>query len=261
MDNSEMSLQFDILYNNINSNQSPGFNSYEKSIFLTKAQNEILKNHLNPNSPGNNLKEGFDDNEKRQIDFSMLMDSAEMESLEDCSCLGIKFDSRSLVYEIPDNVFVILNEQLLIKQTDNNQTKDIFRQINPISYVEYLRLMSKPLKEPLKNQVWRLLTGTTGIGKLAELILTTDDLLQDGDKIYVIRYVKKPTPIILENLEDYGEGVSIEGFTQEMPCKLDTILHDEIVQRAVELAKGAYVGNDNNQVTLTTAITTGQRSE
>jgi len=68
----EFDNMFDVLYNNITSNQAPGLNAYEKSVFLTKAQDEIWKNYFNPKSKGNNLQEGFDDNAKRQIDFSML---------------------------------------------------------------------------------------------------------------------------------------------------------------------------------------------
>ena len=37
MTTQEFSLEFDILYNNITSNQAPGLTEYEKSVFLTKA--------------------------------------------------------------------------------------------------------------------------------------------------------------------------------------------------------------------------------
>lgn len=37
MTNKEMSDQFDLLYNNITSNQAPGLNEFDKSVFLTKA--------------------------------------------------------------------------------------------------------------------------------------------------------------------------------------------------------------------------------
>ena len=70
MTNQEFSNEFDILYNNISSNQAPGLDEYEKSVFLTKAQDEIVKNYFNPK--GNKYQEGFDGNEKRQIDFSMI---------------------------------------------------------------------------------------------------------------------------------------------------------------------------------------------
>lgn len=42
----EFSNQFDVLFNNITSNEAPGVNEYEKSIFLTKAQDEVVKNHF-----------------------------------------------------------------------------------------------------------------------------------------------------------------------------------------------------------------------
>jgi hypothetical protein len=55
MDSTEFSNQFDLLYNNITSNQAPGLSEYEKSVFLTKAQDEIVKNYFSPQSKGNNL--------------------------------------------------------------------------------------------------------------------------------------------------------------------------------------------------------------
>jgi len=42
-------------------------------VFLTKAQDEIVKAYFNPKT--NKVQEGFDGNEKRQIDFSMIMRS------------------------------------------------------------------------------------------------------------------------------------------------------------------------------------------
>ena len=72
MTNYEFSNEFDILYNNISSNQAPGLDEYEKSVFLTKAQEEILKNHFTArtDAKGNETTLGFDDTAKRQIDFS-----------------------------------------------------------------------------------------------------------------------------------------------------------------------------------------------
>ena len=48
MDHIEFSNEFDVLYNNIMSNAAPGLNEYEKSVFLTKGQEEIVKNYFNP---------------------------------------------------------------------------------------------------------------------------------------------------------------------------------------------------------------------
>ena len=48
MELSEFSYEFDVLYNNITSNQAPGLDEYEKSVFLTKAQDEIVKSYFDP---------------------------------------------------------------------------------------------------------------------------------------------------------------------------------------------------------------------
>ena len=44
MTTQEFSDQFDVLYNNVTSNQAAGLNEYEKSLFLTKGQYEVVKN-------------------------------------------------------------------------------------------------------------------------------------------------------------------------------------------------------------------------
>lgn len=67
----EFSNEFNILYNNISSNGAPGLDEYEKSVFLSKAQEELIKTYFNP--LGNKYREGFDDSPKRQEDFKQLI--------------------------------------------------------------------------------------------------------------------------------------------------------------------------------------------
>ena len=59
----EFSNQFDVLYNNISSNQAPGLDEYEKSLFLTKAQSDLIKEYFNNKLDGSN--NGFDGSQKR----------------------------------------------------------------------------------------------------------------------------------------------------------------------------------------------------
>ena len=42
MNTTEFSLQFDIYYNSIASNQAPPVDEYEKSVFLTNAQRDLI---------------------------------------------------------------------------------------------------------------------------------------------------------------------------------------------------------------------------
>ena len=299
----EFSNQFDLLYNNIASNQAPGLNEYEKSIFLTKAQDEIVKNYFETNSQGNTIKKGFDDTAIRQMDFSDLISCKDYQD----GIMGESVvDPRAIIYDIPknDNVYIVINESLHL-MGDNGAVKGI-RQVVPITYLDYSRLMSKPFKEPLKNQAWRLITsgreGETNIDKTftdrnsvktrVEIIPTSADLkkytgnmvidlpeqtadtevnkIQDNIQVtlnepvvsnikYTLRYVRRPRPIILTDLTNvYGEDLSINGETEMMTCELNDIVHEAILQRAVELAKITYGGNLQEAMQT---VEMGKRSE
>jgi hypothetical protein len=244
MTTQEFSNEFDVLYNNIMSNQAPGLDEYEKSVFLTKAQLEILKNYFNPK--GNKYGQGFDENAKRQIDFSTLITVAKPSQYTPEGGY-VKFDDRSQLYKMPQDILLMLNE------TGINTVDGVKRLISiiPMNYEEYARLMSKPWKQPLKNQGWRLFQSTGGVDFISEVVIKYNSSLAD----YRIRYVKRPKPIILANLADEYSNVSIEGINTITECELDPILHPEILQRAVELAKSAYTGDLKSSVEL------GQRSE
>lgn len=244
MTTQEFSNEFDVLYNNIMSNQAPGLDEYEKSVFLTKAQLEILKNYFNPK--GNKYGQGFDENAKRQIDFSTLVTVAEPSQYTPDGSY-VKFDDRSQLYKMPQDILLMLNE------TGINTVDGVKRLISiiPMNYEEYARLMSKPWKQPLKNQGWRLFQSIGGVDFISEVVIKYNSSLTD----YKIRYVKRPKPIILANLADEYSNVSIEGINTITECELDPILHPEILQRAVELAKSAYTGDLKSSVEL------GQRSE
>lgn len=176
-----------------------------------------------------------------------------------------KIDPRSGVWSFPSDVFIVINEALY---TVNSK----ILQLVPLRYDEYTRLMSKPFKYPVKNQAWRLMnSGTVNSGststKLVEIITNTWDNVAS----YHIRYIRTPKPIILASLD----GMSIDGYygsvngvptmdatatvTGGVECELDPILHEEILQRAVELAKVAWTstGQDNTQMMMEA----GKRSE
>ena len=250
MDSIEWLDRFDLLYNNVTSNQAPGLTVWEISVFCTKAQDEILKNYFLPQS--NPKQAGYDDNQKRQIDFSSLTVAAEISQGE-----PPLFDKRTNTQSItlPEDIMVIINEMTNVLR--NGAIVPLVTV--PIKYDEYARRMSKPFKRPVKNQAWRLIIHDTK--NKADLIIGPSDVF----KSYDIRYVKQPKPIILDNLD----GLTINGYEFDGPgatgskrakgCELDPMLHEEILQRAVELAKVAWTatGNDNIQA----VIQAGQRSE
>lgn len=280
MTTTEFSNQFDLLFNNISSNQAPGLNEYEKSVFLTKAQDEIVKNYFQAESNGNTVKKGFDDTAIRQMDFSdLIMSKTLTEEQEEPDV-----DPRALVYKITkdDRVYIIINESLYLMVNQEGKLKvNGIRQVVPIKYTEYMRLMSKPFKEPLKNMAWRIITKgregdadvdkSTGdpttvdstVSSKVEIVVTTADKKKykkdDGFIKYNIRYVRRPRPIILTDLSDtFGEDLTINGYNKAMTCELNESTHEAILQRAVELAKIAWAGNANE---AQLEVEAGKRSE
>lgn len=139
------------------------------------------------------------------------------------------------------DILMFVNEYVIVNRGEDNAKVRLT--VVPINYTEYSRLMSKPLKRPLKFNAWRLLDNSDSNNR-AELIIGPNDTINQ----YTIRYVKRPDPIVLIDLED---GLSLgDNIDKETPCKLDPILHPEILQRAVELAKAAYMGDLASQVGL-----------
>ena len=250
MTNQEFSDTFATLLNSYNTQAQFGeqaskreivLDEYEKSVLLTQAQDIIVKSYFDGSL--NQQSQGFDDSTRRQVDFSSLIKVA---TLAKVSGDTNTFDDRGIVYQMPrksestdsTDVLFILNESLT-KETyeeDGRTVKSSERYvIVPINYKEYDREMSKPYAQPLKKQAWRLFqNNATGFDVNSELI-PRHNVQEDEHSafIYKIRYVKRPRPIILEDLPN---DLVIDGVSEETSCELNPILHMDILNKAVEIA-------------------------
>lgn len=163
MTTQEFSNEFDILYNNVMSNQAPGLDEYEKSVFLNKAQKDIVRSYFEDDR--NKDLSGFDGSIKRQYDFSNLIKNTTLKALTDVtdalSTAGEnafeqinKFDERSLLYIAPSDLFLAINERV------RDSSGRIFSVI-PFDYASYNRYMAKPYAYPIKRVAWRLICDKT----------------------------------------------------------------------------------------------------
>lgn len=255
----EFSNEFEILYNNIMSNQSPGIDEYEKSMFLTKAQLELVKNYFNPRS--NKTQEGYDDSAKRQYDFSVLntvkkyfaeeYNEIDFEDGNDnehsiithlkTNILGedemdIKFNRY--FYKTPYDFLFFINEEAFVERVipaRENLKQRNAAIVTPINFNDYTILRGGTYKYPVsKNECWKLITNKKDENEI---------IAPYNYKIvaYTLRYVRKPKPIILTDIQsEYGTTIDGEGNTLNPVCELPEAVHPEIVQRAIELAKAAY---------------------
>ena len=230
MTTTEFSNEFDILYDNVASKSAPGLDLYEKSVFLTIAQLEIVKNHyLNQNK----YQASFEGNEKRRIDLKELIKNYET-STKLNSDVGIS--NLSKFYKLPTDLFLTIQEQVIFDSTDNCINNKVVKVI-PKTHDEYNIQIKNPFKKPDNNSVWRLdYSKQNGIDNVE--LLSIHDI-----KKYQLRYIKFPSPIILSPLllgDFVGMELSINNQTNEQTSELDESIHDEILNRAVELAVRDY---------------------
>lgn len=253
MTTQEFSNMFDTLLNSYASQAVFGdqashheivLDEYEKSVLLTQAQDIIVKQYFERT----NANLGFDDSERRQIDFSNLITIGSVTVTGSPGDSG--FSENGWIVNLPEitieagttdvtaKVLFILNERLVLTKS-SKPTKTFV--VVPINYHEYDRQMSKPFAQPLKKQAWRLLQddldSTTYETSKVELIPTDAAvaLKNDGYAVkYKIRFVRRPRPIVLVDLTE--SDLSIDEVKRVSECELNPILHMDILNKAVELA-------------------------
>lgn len=272
----EMSNAFEVYYNNIMSNQSPGIDEYEKSVLLSRAELELVKNYYNPK--GNKYQEGYDDSAKRQYDFSVLNTLKKYieDTRNDISFTKVWTNKESVIihdkndvfndnfmddrfnrytFKAPEDFLFFLNEEAYIEKVVGlpNMTLRSAAIVTPINYEEYTVNRGGVYKYPAaRHECWRLITnGDLEQNREVEIIAPYNYKIVG----YTMRYVRKPKPIILTNIqEEYG--TTIDGYGEVSECELPEAMHEEIVQRAVEIAKGIYRTGETE-----TLVNLGQRSE
>ena len=110
MTNQEFRNEFDISYNAIASMSAPGIDDYELSLYLTKAQLEIVKNYYVPLS--NRKQKGFESTEKRRRDLNQLIkDYKTSDTISNSS----NIDSEAIFYVVRNDLFLIVNEKANIR--------------------------------------------------------------------------------------------------------------------------------------------------
>lgn len=233
MTNQELRNEFHISYNSIAGMSSPGIDDYELSVYLTKAQLELIKNYYDPLS--NRKQKGFESSEKRRRDLNQLiLDYKTTNSFKTIQ----NINQDSVFFQIPENLFLIVNEKL--KLIDDNCGISRELNIKAISYDEFNIQSENPFEKPDESVAWRLdLANIGGDVKVVEIVTKYKDL---NNLEYQIRYIKYPKPIILTNLLTAfpSDVLTIDGLSLETPCELNTEICREIIDRAVILALADY---------------------
>ena len=218
MTNKEFSDGFSTLLNSFGITPNITLDEYEKSTFLTNAQEQLIIDIYS----GRNVIYGksFEQTEEIRRYLSNLVETYET-STKVTGKLGLSQDS--VFFEIPQDTWFITYEVAFLKDSRLGCLDGIEASVVPLPQDDLYRAKDNPFRGPSKDRVLRLDIKSD----LAELISK-----YNVDK-YLMRYISQPTPIVLVDLPD---GLSINSVSTESECELNPVVHRAILERAVQLA-------------------------
>ena len=227
MDVQELSNLFDtllqpfIVKDNFGEQNTLAFDEYEKSIFLTKAQEQIVLE----------LYQELEQSEEVRKYLSNLIKTDNYVPVGEQDETLINNNFKSYKVEINNDILFMIYEQCTLSD-ENNCINNKIVSVVPTIHDDLDKVLKNPFKSPNSRKVIRL-----DFDNKIELIS------KFSISNYKVRYLKKPNPIILIALED---NLSINnGDTEVSNGETNPILHERIVQRAVQLAVQSKVKSNN----------------
>lgn len=207
------------------------FNEYEKSYFLTKAQEEIVISLYNGrNTSGDSFEKT---EELRRLLNNLVVTHKQPLSEENYNDLALT--DKSYFVPILDDVMYIIYEAVRLKDDNLGCYNGTIINVQPITHDEYNKIKDNPFRGPTRYKALRLDTNDVKtINNDVKLTNCVEIISKYSCDEYIIRYLKKLNPIILVDLDN--TNVSIDGKTKKHDCELNSILHEYILERAVDMA-------------------------
>lgn len=205
---------------------------YEKSLFLTKAQEELVLSLYNGR---NSSLQGFEETEELRRYLSNLIEEKKISPIETSDGKPLGMESSSKFFTLPEDLWFITYESVIISDGKCENTTSM--EVVPVRQDEYHRLKKNPFRGANDRRSLRLDLGDDNVEIVSKYKVTK----------YYIRYLRKVKPIILVNLSD---GLEIQGESTATDCELHESLHERILEMAVMMAlqsKGYNVSKNNNE--------------
>jgi hypothetical protein len=230
MDLNQFSAQFDVLadsyrrfkdFDRKDAIDSLDFNEFDKSCFLTDAQEDLIREYYS----GKGISDAFEETEETRRALAELVIHEEI-TVSDTDASSV-LTNHSYVFDLPSDLWYIVYEGAVLDLEGSDACEEALNGIGegaviiPARYDELHYLLNNPFRGPKGNRVLRL----DKSGNQVELISISHPVAK-----YVIRYITQPSPIILVNLP---ETLNIRGENTATECQLPTQLHQVILERAV----------------------------
>jgi hypothetical protein len=218
-----------IQYGEPNAKIDIALDEYEKSLFLTQAQEEEVLSLYN----GKNIdKESFESTEELRRYLAPLIEEAELSPITTSNGKFLGLESNSKFFTLPENLWFITFERVLI--TDGKCEGSTSLDVYPVRQDEYHKIRKNPFRGANDRRALRLDLSEGNVEIISKYGITS----------YYVRYLRKLKPIILSDL---GNEISINGVSKATDCELPDILHQRILERAVMMAlRSRGIRNENN---------------
>lgn len=226
MTTEEFSNEFDTLLDSFNKDgNNLKLDEYEKSVYLTAAQEELVISYYNGANSTNTIYEK--DEEVRSyltnlVTISTIDNFNKSDNVQD-----------AVIAVLNNDLLYIIQESVVFNDTSItcNPNDDI--QVVPVKWDYYSRIIKNPFKRYNKKRVLRLDGGNNNV-----LLCSKYNIGK-----YIVKYIRKPNPIILIDLPSH---LSINNTDKVTECELNPILHRQILLKAMQLA---VVSKASQQVT------------
>ena len=192
---------------------------YEKSYYLTRAQEELVISYY---SGKNIYGDSFESTEELRRLLDSLVDTKTYQ-LSDAVTDITGVSPTSKFFKLPDNLAFITLEQITFNDSSLGCYNGSTANVKPIRQDEYSVIKDNPFRGATRYRALRLDAGDSIVEIISKYNFSS----------YLIKYIKKPTPIILEDLPN---GLTIDGISEATECELNSVLHNIILERAVLMA-------------------------
>lgn len=223
----EFSTEFDVLIEG-----KLSLDEYEKSVYLTQAQEEIVVALYN----GTYKNESFETTEEMRRYLEPLVKTINLADDEKDSNVTMSNGTsfvNSKIFKLPKDLWFITQESVIFADDSLGCRNNLQIEVVPIRQDEYNRIKDNPFRTANERRVLRIDIGSSKVEIISKYKIG----------VYSVKYLSKPSPIVLEDFSN--DNLSINNEITKQSCMLHSALHRLILNRAAQIALSKATAQNN----------------
>ena len=244
MTTKEFSEKFDTMLNSFSSINdvystenisSIKLDEYEKSVFLTQAQLQLIKESYALGLEADEYTRSIIGSITHSAKTFMSSNAGHQPIVRNATIYKVNKKSLFTEYsEFPDPIKQVMETPMYtIREIVYDEISSKSYNVKPIRFDDLNKIIDNPFRFDLNSYVYRLDSSNVGELESEYNVILLTNIKNNLNLSYEIVYVKYPKPIILVELDN---DLTIDGHSSESTSELNESCHFDILSRAVELA-------------------------